>query len=56
MMKAKTPPMTEHQLRESVMTQLDWELSELARLFHSTLKNWPLNCDALIVRRVDFLW
>jgi hypothetical protein len=38
MMKAKTPPMTEHQLREAVMTQLDWELSELARLFHSTLK------------------
>lgn len=25
MMKAKTPPMADHQLREAVMTQLDWE-------------------------------
>ena len=24
-MKAKTPPMADHQLREAVMTQLDWE-------------------------------
>jgi hypothetical protein len=56
MMKAKTPPMTEQQLREAAMTQHDWELSELARLFHSALKKWPLNCVALIVRRVDFLW
>ncbi|SRR6266545_690895 len=26
------------------------------RLFHSTLKNWPLNCTTLFIRKVDFLW